>query len=61
MFVLSVYIHFGWIARVDGEKEENIDTIFVAGIHQSKRERERRENNITNEKIDGSKKYTENI
>ncbi len=43
------------------ERKKNIDDIFVAGIHQSKRERERRENNMTNEKIDMNKKYMENI
>ncbi len=51
---------FGWLER-RREKEENIDNIFIAGIHQSKRERVRRENNMTNEKIDRNKKCTENI
>jgi hypothetical protein len=49
---------FGWMARHDEEKEKNIDNIYIysAGIHQSNGERERRENNMTNEKIDVNKK-----
>ena len=56
MFVLFVYNRFGWIGNDGEEEKKHRQYIFIAGIHQSKRERERRENNMTNGKIDMNKK-----
>ena len=59
--IICLYI-FGWMKRFEKEKEENIDNICIllAFINQKEKEK-RRENNMTNEKIDVNKKYTENL
>jgi hypothetical protein len=52
---------FGWIGRDrEKEKKKHRQYIFIAGIHQSKREGKRRKNNMTNEKIDVNKICMEN-
>jgi hypothetical protein len=61
MFVLSVYINLVGQEEIERRKKKHRQYIFLAGIHQSKREGKRRENNMTNEKIDMNKIYTENI
>jgi len=51
---------------LDRKKTQHRQYLFITGIHQSKKRRtearkKRRENNMTNEKIDVNKKYMENI